>query len=101
MKDNSRSASTPAARRPTLRPARRPMLDIDQLPLPYVEMDARGLITRANRAALALHHPEQGNLIGSSGWNMLAIRRKGLEHRRLSFSHDLRRGSSRHLPLHL
>jgi PAS domain S-box-containing protein len=78
MKDNSRSASTPAARRPTLRPARGPMLHIDHLPLPYVEMDARGIITRANRAALALHHPEQGNLIGSSGWKMLAIREKDL-----------------------
>ena len=68
MKVNSRAASTPAARRPTL--------NIDHLPLPYVEMDARGIITRANRAALALHHPEQGDLIGSSGWDMLAIDEK-------------------------
>jgi PAS domain S-box-containing protein len=68
MKVNSRAASTPAARRPTL--------NIDHLPLPYVEMDARGIITRANRAALALHHPEQGDLIGSSGCDMLAIDEK-------------------------
>lgn len=68
MKVNSRAVSTPAARRPAL--------NIDHLPLPYVEMDARGIITRANRAALALHHPEQGDLIGSSGWDMLAIDEK-------------------------
>ena len=76
MKVNSRAASTPAARRPTLNAARRAMLNIDHLPLPYVEMDARGIITRANRATLALHHPEQGELIGSSGWDMLAIDEK-------------------------
>jgi PAS domain S-box-containing protein len=52
------------------------MLNIDHLPLPYVEMDARGIITRANRATLALHHPEQGELIGKSGWDLLAIDEK-------------------------
>ena len=76
MKANSRAASIPAPRRPTLNPARRAMLNIDHLPLPYVEMDARGIITRANRAALALHHPQQGDLIGSSGWDMMAINEK-------------------------
>ena len=68
MKVNSRAASTPAARRPTL--------NIDHLPLAYVEMDAKGIITRANRATLALHHPEQGELIGKSGWDLLAIDEK-------------------------
>lgn len=76
MKVNSRAASTPAARRPTLNAARRPTLNIDHLPLPYVEMDARGIITRANRATFALHHPEQGELIGKSGWDLLAIDEK-------------------------
>lgn len=52
------------------------MLDIDHLPLPYVEIDARGIITRANRATLALHHPEQGELIGRSGWDLMAIDEK-------------------------
>jgi PAS domain S-box-containing protein len=52
------------------------MLNIDHLPLPYVEMDAHGIITRANRATLALHHPEQGELIGKSGWDLLAIDEK-------------------------
>ncbi|HKN22166.1 MAG TPA: PAS domain-containing protein [Terracidiphilus sp.] len=84
MKVNSGAASTAAARRPTLNPARRAMLNparratlnIDHLPLPYVEMDARGIITRANRATLTLHHPEQGELIGRSGWDLLAIDEK-------------------------
>jgi PAS domain S-box-containing protein len=52
------------------------MLNIDHLPLPYVEIDARGIITRANRATLALHHPEQGELIGRSGWDLMAIDEK-------------------------
>lgn len=64
------------APRAMLNPARRAMLNIDHLPLPYVEMDARGIITRANRATLALHHPEQGELIGKSGWDLLAIDEK-------------------------
>jgi PAS domain S-box-containing protein len=92
MKGNSRAAALRAARKPALNPAckamldpargatldpdRRAMLEIDHLPLPYVEMDAHGIITRANRAALALQHPEQGNLIGSSGWNTMAIDEK-------------------------
>jgi PAS domain S-box-containing protein len=52
------------------------MLNINHLPLPYLEIDAHGIITRANRAALALHHPEQGELIGRSGWDMMAIDEK-------------------------
>jgi PAS domain S-box-containing protein len=56
--------------------ARKSMLNIDHLPLPYVEIDARGIITRANRATLALHHPEQGELIGRSAWDLLAIDEK-------------------------
>ena len=76
MKVNSRAASTPAAPGPTLNPARRATLDIDHLPLPYVEMDAQGIITRANRSTLALHHPKQGELIGKSGWDLLAIDEK-------------------------
>ena len=76
MKVNSRAASTPAAPGPTLNPARRATLDIDHLPLPYVEMDAQGIITRANCSTLALHHPKQGELIGKSGWDLLAIDEK-------------------------
>jgi PAS domain S-box-containing protein len=51
-------------------------LDIDDLPLPYAEIDAHGIVTRANRAARVLHHPEQGELIGKSGWDLMAIREK-------------------------
>jgi len=68
MKVNSRAVS--------ISTARKSMLNIDHLPLPYVEMDAHGIITRANRATLALHHPEQGELIGKSGWDLLAIDEK-------------------------
>jgi len=46
--------------------------EIEQLPLPYVEIDAHGIITRANRAAIALHHPQQGSLIGKSGWDLMS-----------------------------
>ena len=51
-------------------------LDIDELPLPYVEIDARGVITRANHAARALHHPEQGELVGMTGWTLMAMDEK-------------------------
>jgi PAS domain S-box-containing protein len=44
---------------------------LDQLPLPYIEIDARGIITRANRATLALHPAEQGELIGRTAWEFL------------------------------
>jgi PAS domain S-box-containing protein len=57
-------------------PAAASSLDIDALPLPYAEVDAGGIIIRANRAALALHHPEQGDLIGKSGWDLMACREK-------------------------
>ena len=63
-------------RNPSNKTARKSMLNIDHLPLPYVEIDARGIITRANRATLALHHPEQGELIGRSAWDLLAIDEK-------------------------
>jgi PAS domain S-box-containing protein len=68
MKGTSRIASNKIARKSTL--------NIDHLPLPYVEMNVRGIITRANRATLAVHHPEQGELIGKSAWDLLAIDEK-------------------------
>jgi len=64
------------SRTPSTRIARKAILDIDHLPLPYVEIDARGIITRANRATLALHHPDQGEFIGRSGWDLMAIDEK-------------------------
>ncbi len=67
---NQSVATLPAA--PQCAPS--PEIDeLDELPLPYVEIDAHGFITRANRATLALHHPEQGDLIGKSGWELMAI----------------------------
>lgn len=44
---------------------------IDSLPLPSLEIDAQGIVTRANQAALALHPPEQGRLIGQSAFAFL------------------------------
>jgi PAS domain S-box-containing protein len=68
MKKNSRTTST--------RPLRKAMLDIDLLPLPYVEIDANGIITRVNNATMALHNPLHGDLIGKSGWDLVAIDEK-------------------------
>jgi PAS domain S-box-containing protein len=44
---------------------------IDELPLRYIELDTKGIITRANRTSLAAHPPEQGSLIGTLGWSLL------------------------------
>ena len=52
--------------------------EVDELPLPYIEIDARGLVTRANPAALALHHPDHGSLVGKLGWNLIAVDEKDL-----------------------
>lgn len=45
---------------------------IDELPVAYVEIDAQGVITRANRAAVALHPPEHGELVGMVAWETIA-----------------------------
>ena len=47
-------------------------LPIDELPLPYLEIDARGVVTRANHAALAMHPPDQGDLLGQVAFALLA-----------------------------
>ena len=52
--------------------------EIDELPLPCFDIDALGRITRANRATLALHHPEAGDLVGKSIWEFVAIDEKEL-----------------------
>jgi PAS domain S-box-containing protein len=46
---------------------------IDELPLPYLEIDARGVITRANLATREMHPPEQGNLIGLLAWEAMPL----------------------------
>jgi PAS domain S-box-containing protein len=48
------------------------MDSIDQLPLPYIELDAHGIITRANRATLALYPLSHGRLVGQTAWDMVA-----------------------------
>jgi PAS domain S-box-containing protein len=48
----------------------------DELPLPYIEMDAHGTITRANRATLALHPVERGELVGKMAWDFMAADEK-------------------------
>ncbi len=54
--------------------------EFDSLPLPCIEMDADGFITRANRAAHALHHPGHGDLVGTVAWELLAFDEKELSH---------------------
>lgn len=50
--------------------------EIEELPLPYLELNADGVILRANRAARSMHHPGQGNIVGSLGWDMVAADEK-------------------------
>jgi PAS domain S-box-containing protein len=45
---------------------------VEELPLPYLELDTRGIVTSANRAARALHHPGHGELIGKLTFSMVA-----------------------------
>ena len=52
--------------------------ELDELPLPCLDIDALGHITYANRAALALHHPDAGNLVGKSIWEFVAFDEKEL-----------------------
>jgi PAS domain S-box-containing protein len=44
---------------------------IDDLPLPYLEIDGTGIITRANKATIALHPEEQGGLAGKLVWDLM------------------------------
>lgn len=49
---------------------------IDDLPLPYIELDANGIVVRANRATLALHPVERGPLVGKLAWDFMAADEK-------------------------
>lgn len=44
---------------------------LDELPLPYLELDSNGVITCANRVARAMHPTEQGSLIGMLAWEAM------------------------------
>jgi two-component system sensor kinase FixL len=43
----------------------------DELPVAYVEMDARGAITRANRLTRSIHSSHAGELIGRLAWELM------------------------------
>jgi PAS domain S-box-containing protein len=45
---------------------------IDEFPVAYIETDAEGTVTRANRIVLALHPASHGELIGRKIWDLLA-----------------------------
>jgi PAS domain S-box-containing protein len=51
---------------------------IEELPLPYVEIDAQGVVTRANRASLELCPSECGQLVGLMAWKLVAPDEKDL-----------------------
>jgi PAS domain S-box-containing protein len=42
---------------------------IDDLPIAYVEVDAEGVITRANRAARAMHSADEKEIVGNHVWD--------------------------------
>ena len=44
---------------------------LDQLPVAYVEMDANGVIVRANRLSHSLHPSHSGELIGKHAWDLM------------------------------
>lgn len=47
-------------------------LDIlEELPVAYVELNVKGVVMHANRAARALHPHEQGKFIGETLWNLM------------------------------
>ena len=54
--------------------------EIDSLPLPFLEVDRRGVVICANRAAHALHHPGHGDLLGTVAWDMLAADERDRSH---------------------
>jgi PAS domain S-box-containing protein len=48
------------------------MLSIDELPMPWLELDANGIITRTNRAAQVLRPSEQAELVGQFAFSFMA-----------------------------
>lgn len=65
MSEHTQSVSTPSSSLPS-RDA------IEELPIPYLELDQSGIITYANRATRALHPPERGTLVGEMAWGLMA-----------------------------
>jgi PAS domain S-box-containing protein len=46
----------------------------DELPLPYIQLDEQGVITRANRASFEIHPEEAGNLVGRHAWELMPVK---------------------------
>jgi PAS domain S-box-containing protein len=44
---------------------------LEELPVAYVELNAKGVVTRANRAARALYPHEHGEITGKFLWNIM------------------------------
>lgn len=44
---------------------------IEELPVAYVEMDANGAVTRANRLTRSMHSSHAGELIGKLAWELM------------------------------
>lgn len=44
---------------------------LDELPVAYVEIDAKGTIARASRLARSLHSKDCGELIGKTAWELM------------------------------
>jgi len=51
---------------------------VEELPVSYVEMDAHGVVIRANRMTRALHSSHAGELIGSLAWEMMPTEEQDL-----------------------
>ena len=49
---------------------------LEDLPVAYVELNAKGVVTRANRAARALYPHEQGEYIGKTLWDFMTAAEK-------------------------
>jgi PAS domain S-box-containing protein len=69
---NKIPASVPVASDPGFSDA------IDELPVAYVEMDAHGAITRANRITRATHSSHAGELIGKLAWELMPTEEQAL-----------------------
>jgi PAS domain S-box-containing protein len=49
---------------------------LEELPVAYIELNAEGLVMRANRAARAIYPHEQGKFIGEILWNLMPAAEK-------------------------
>lgn len=49
---------------------------IDELPVPYIEVNGNGIITRVNQATNALHDASHGPLVGQLAWQFIATSEK-------------------------